>query len=161
MMWRVVVHLVLRMGGVTDSVCCLDVHVYAGVCVRACVCPCGGGGMCQQSFPSPWLLTMCQDSWASQGKWWIRPQIYWLPVMWGSGAGVRVGGWSAVSHGGGVVVGQGFRDSLKLSVIKWMRYCDTLIPVTYISDGLKEAHFIQVGWHCELSFVQESWMLPI
>lgn len=55
--------------------------------------------------PTPWQ-TMSQDSWAISWKWWIKPQIYWLPLMSGSvqglmGSGGGSLGVSAIKPGGG------------------------------------------------------------
>lgn len=55
-----------------------------------------GSSGCQQLLPLPFGC----EQW--EGKWWIRWQIYWLPVMWGSGCCVwwRAGR-SAMSQGHG------------------------------------------------------------
>lgn len=65
----------------------------SGAC--ACIYKCTWGrcgGVSTVAPPPLSLQTMSQDSWAGRGKWWIRPQIYWLPPVWGSGFGVKRGG---------------------------------------------------------------------
>lgn len=59
--------------------CCCTLWV-AGVTMFACLCVCGG-----RSAVAPLHFVPNNElaSWARRGKWWIRPQIHWLPAMWG------------------------------------------------------------------------------